>query len=268
MDRKLLFFDIDGTLLCGKLPGYIPESALDALRRAQDKGHYVFINTGRTWAYLPQAVKDYPFDGYICGCGTYIRFHDEVLYHHRIPDDIRMSLPGLLKDCRLQGVLEGTGAMYADRKVDPFPPIQMVCDAYKVYSNDTAKDFDDEDLLFEKFVIIGDSSGDADLFRREISHYFESFGPIDLGGWFFEEFVPSACSKATGIDRIIDHLGLSTDDCCVFGDGVNDVSMMNHVRYSIAMGNGAGEAMEAATYVTTPANRDGIRNGMLHYHLI
>ena len=162
MNRKLLFFDIDGTLLCGKLPGYIPESALDALGRAQDKGHYVFINTGRTWAYLPQAVKDYPFDGYICGCGTYIRFHDEVLYHHRIPDDIRMSLPGLLKGCRLQGVLEGTGAMYADRKVDPFPPIQMVCDAYKVYSNDTAKDFDDEDLLFEKFVIIGDSSGDAD----------------------------------------------------------------------------------------------------------
>lgn len=268
MDRKLLFFDIDGTLLCGKLPGYIPESALDALRMAQDKGHYVFINTGRTWAYLPQAVKAYPFDGYICGCGTYIRFHDEVLYHHKIPDHIRSRVPDLCKKCGVQGVLEGTGALYADLSVIPLPPIRMVCDAYKVYSSNVARDFSDGDLLFEKFVIIGDSSADPALFRRESSHYFDSFGPIDLGGWFFEEFVPSSCSKATGIDRITDYLGMSTKDCYVFGDGVNDLPMMNHVSFSIAMGNGAREAMAAATYVTTPANRDGIKNGMLHYKLI
>ena len=29
MDRKLLFFDIDGTLLAGGIPGYIPDSAIE-----------------------------------------------------------------------------------------------------------------------------------------------------------------------------------------------------------------------------------------------
>ena len=35
MTRKLLFFDIDGTLLAGGIPGYIPDSAIEALKQAQ-----------------------------------------------------------------------------------------------------------------------------------------------------------------------------------------------------------------------------------------
>lgn len=31
MNRKLLFFDIDGTLLAGGIPGYIPDSTIEWL---------------------------------------------------------------------------------------------------------------------------------------------------------------------------------------------------------------------------------------------
>ncbi len=268
MERKLLFFDIDGTLLCGGLPGYIPESTLAALKGTQKRGHYVFINTGRAWSYLPQAIKAYPFDGYICGCGTYVRFHDQVLYHHVIPDSVRQLLLQALKQCRVQGLLEGTDRLYVDYDIDPFPPIERICDSYTVYSNKEAAGFQDDNLSFEKFVIIGNESGDHETFLEKTRSYFDSFGKINLGDWYFEEFVPRTCSKATGIDVITDHLHLSADDCYVFGDGNNDISMMKHVKYSIAMGNSSEKALAAATYVTTPADRDGIRNAMVHYGLI
>ena len=46
-NRKILFFDIDGTLLSHRTL-QIPESAKKSIRKAKEKGHLVFINTGRT----------------------------------------------------------------------------------------------------------------------------------------------------------------------------------------------------------------------------
>ena len=65
MNRKLLFFDIDGTLLAGGIPGYIPDSTIEALKQAQANGHYIFINSGRTYGFMPEAIKEFPFDGFV-----------------------------------------------------------------------------------------------------------------------------------------------------------------------------------------------------------
>lgn len=48
MNRAALFFDIDGTVL-SEITKEIPASTVDALKRAHDAGHFLFINTGRTY---------------------------------------------------------------------------------------------------------------------------------------------------------------------------------------------------------------------------
>lgn len=53
MTSKLLFFDIDGTLIT-EGPGVMPESTKLALKKARDNGHLLFINTGRTRTSLPE----------------------------------------------------------------------------------------------------------------------------------------------------------------------------------------------------------------------
>ena len=97
MNRKLLFFDIDGTLLAGGIPGYIPDSAMEALTQAQANGHYIFINSGRTYGFMPEAIKEFPFDGYVCGCGTEVIFHGETLYHYDLDDSLKRSLDDILR---------------------------------------------------------------------------------------------------------------------------------------------------------------------------
>ena len=76
MKKSVLFFDIDGTLLSEKT-GKIPESAVQALHEAQRRGHMLFINTGRTKCSVPDEIRRYPFDGFLCGCGTGIYCHGE-----------------------------------------------------------------------------------------------------------------------------------------------------------------------------------------------
>ena len=66
MNRAALFFDIDGTVL-SEITKEIPASTVDALKRAHDAGHFLFINTGRTYCSVPVELKKLPFDGYLCG---------------------------------------------------------------------------------------------------------------------------------------------------------------------------------------------------------
>ena len=78
-DRKILFFDIDETLLSHRTLE-IPESAKKSIKKAKENGHLVFINTGRTISVVNREIKELDFDGYICGCGSYIEVNGEVIY--------------------------------------------------------------------------------------------------------------------------------------------------------------------------------------------
>ena len=72
-----LFFDIDGTIL-SEITHKIPESALEALHKAQENGHKTFINTGRTICSVPPMIKRISFDGFLCGCGTQLVAHERI----------------------------------------------------------------------------------------------------------------------------------------------------------------------------------------------
>ena len=75
-----LFFDIDGTIL-SEITHKIPESALEALHKAQENGHKTFINTGRTICSVPPMIKRISFDGFLCGCGTHLIYGEDVFNH-------------------------------------------------------------------------------------------------------------------------------------------------------------------------------------------
>ena len=46
-DIKILFFDIDGTLVTDDARKFFPESAREAIRLTREKGNKVFINSAR-----------------------------------------------------------------------------------------------------------------------------------------------------------------------------------------------------------------------------
>ena len=54
MVKKVLFFDIDGTLLNSELK--IPEGVKKELKRLKDAGHYLFVASGRPLAFISNQV--------------------------------------------------------------------------------------------------------------------------------------------------------------------------------------------------------------------
>ena len=77
--EQYYFFDIDGTVL-SEITKEVPVSAINAMKAAQQAGHLLFINTGRTICSIPPEIRRLKFDGYLCGCGTYLTYQDEVLF--------------------------------------------------------------------------------------------------------------------------------------------------------------------------------------------
>lgn len=84
MNRKALFFDIDGTLF-SEIERQVPQSAVLALKKTRQCGNLVFINTGRTVCQTAGIQMEVESDGLLCGCGTYITTGNEVIYDRRIP---------------------------------------------------------------------------------------------------------------------------------------------------------------------------------------
>ena len=100
MRQSILFFDIDGTLLSDKT-GKIPDSALEALAEAKKNGYLLFINTGRTVCALPKELYQFEFDGYLCGCGSYLLFHEEVLLESHIEEACGQKYIEQMRECGL-----------------------------------------------------------------------------------------------------------------------------------------------------------------------
>ena len=91
MKQKLIFLDIDGTLLP---PGemLIPQSTVEALHKAHANGHKLFLCTGRNLR-MTRPLLDYGFDGAVCSAGGYVFCGDKVLV------DLPME-PQLAKEVR------------------------------------------------------------------------------------------------------------------------------------------------------------------------
>ena len=70
----IVFFDLDGTLISDDEAYIIPDSAVNAIHKAQENGHLMYVDTGRTVMNVEQRIRDIGFDGYVCGCG-YISIH-------------------------------------------------------------------------------------------------------------------------------------------------------------------------------------------------
>lgn len=105
MLQKALFFDIDGTII-SEQTGRIPNSTIEALTRAKENGHLLFINSGRTRCSIPPVLLPMPFDGFLCGCGTELIYNGESFYHHTLsPDAVHSIIMDFINyDC--DGLLE------------------------------------------------------------------------------------------------------------------------------------------------------------------
>ena len=76
MTPYVFFLDIDDTIL---YKNTISPRVLSAMKLARQKGHFVYINTGRAPSFFDNTLRTLPVDGYVCGCGALVLQNGKVL---------------------------------------------------------------------------------------------------------------------------------------------------------------------------------------------
>lgn len=255
----IIFFDIDGTLI-GNEDHIMPESAKDAIRQARANGHICIINTGRAGNMVGPEIRNLvEMDGYLFGCGTMVEYRGEILFHQTFTrQEARDIIEGLRRH-RIDAVLEGAYHTFCPPEEEAFTEEfadfcrKWVSDGYKSVSWEGAEGH------FDKFYCYMGEQQSREAFMAEFADRLDF---IDREQGYYE-VTPKGFSKASGMEKLAELLGISMADTAAIGDSNNDLSMLACASKSIAMKESSEEVLKIADFVTTDVHADGIRNALM-----
>ena len=84
----------------------------------------------------------------------------------------------------------------------------------------------------------------------------------------FTDITVQGADKGNALKQMSKHLGIGLEECIAFGDGGNDMTILQTAGIGVAMGNAYEGVKAVADYVTTSVDEDGIRNAFIHFGII
>lgn len=271
MERKIIFIDVDGTLVGFKDGGeYIPESAVAAIHQARANGHRVYLCTGRSKGELYDYIMEIGFDGVVGAAGGFVETDEKMIFHKTLSVETVEELMAFFRAHQIQYYLESNAGLFCEkasmkefaRKFFPGLPedtgfFGAMKDVSQAPLDDVNKvTFMSTTLTYEQI---------AEHFGEDYSLVKVSYGPgLENSG----EIAIKGINKATSIGLLLEYLHADQADTYAFGDSMNDREMMQCVATAIAMGNARDGLKEIADYVTDDLGQDGIYNAMKHFGLI
>ena len=261
MEKSIVFFDIDGTLV-GR-DRQVTADNRAAVKELQERGHLAVINTGRPYRHIEPNVLALGFDGFVCGCGGHIILNGESVVRRRPSAEVCREMIELVRRCRMSPIYESEDGMFFDYTL-PFSPDTAL--ERRVYEGrlDVDFDIDTPGFRFDKFCAYEMPDSDLAAFRAGAAEHFEVVGR-ENHMW---EMPARGCSKAEGIRLLCEHTGIPVARCLAIGDGRNDVPMFRACGHSAVMGDGDETVFHEAEFVTAPLYENGVRRALEHFGLI
>jgi len=241
MEQYAFFLDIDGTL---SRHGQIHPDNKAVIQKAQQAGHFVFINTGRSYAYIPEHVfACADFDGYVCGLGADVRIHGEQVYAKNFSEktltdllELFLSMPDKVS------LFEGEEYVYYTRMWHD------VVNGVEVREPDAFLNAH-RGAKVSKFTC-------EPVDKKIFAPFSDVLVLYDHGSYY--EMAQTGCSKARAMLLAAERLGIPKERCVAMGDSVNDEEMLSAAGIAVVMENGMESTKKLATFVTNDVEEAGV----------
>ena len=265
MSCRIIAFDLDGTIFDDMKN--ISSEDLDALRAAGNSGIYTVPASGRLIPYIPDILKQLPGARYYItanGNGVYDSLENRVLYSADIPLDVSLKLFDYLDtlDTIYDCYADDKGFMNsADKeRMDEFftdPVLNHMLHSYILSIRGGVEDL-------RSFVI--NRGGPL----QKIQMYFKTEAlrqqQLETLPRLFPELAFSSslgnnievnskyATKGRALLALCKNIGISENDTIAFGDGLNDLDMLQVAGTGVAMPNGDEKVKAAADIIAAADN--------------
>lgn len=258
---QAIFFDIDGTLISGKRK-ICPNSTKIALKRLHEKGVYLFIATGRHVLEIEQEhlLDGLSFDGYITLNGQYCFIEKEIIYQNAINKEDIENIIKQIEDHPYPCMFVEKDRMYINMIN------QKVIHAQKAIHSSLPSTMDIHRALDNPIyqVIPYVDAEQAKIYPLSVLKHSKATRWNDHA----IDIIPDSGSKREGISKVLEYYQIPLENTMAFGDGENDIEMLEYVAYGIAMGNAEDKVKESADYITDDVDNDGILHALEHFRVL
>ena len=255
---KIAFFDIDGTLVDIQTKRPSPH-AVETLRRLRENGVMVCLATGRAPMEVPKFEGAY-FDATLSYNGSYCYTADGTpLFSNPLPN---CDVHTLIRNATALGrpVSLATKTRLVANGKD-----QDLIDYYGIAGKEVVvcDDFDEvaEGEVFQ--LLMGCREADYPAILKDTVN-------TKIAAWWDRaaDIIPANGGKGVAIEHLLAHYGLTKEQAIAFGDGRNDIEMLEAVGIGVAMGNALDDVKAHANAVCGSVAEDGIYHYCLEHNLI
>lgn len=260
---RTIFLDIDGTLVADK--GTVPESAILAIKQAQENNHKIVLCTGRAMSEIYQPILDIGFDGIIACGGNYVESNGDVLFERAFSYNELIELYAFFDEHKIDFYAEANSGIYTSSGCITFlnnlvnqMESELVKQSLMHFISHLISNVDLYRSDINKISFLGSNYPYAEIERYFNSRYELFDLVVPVFGKNSGEISIKGTDKVTGIKLIIQHFNCKLEDTIAIGDGNNDISMLNYVSFGVAMGNATDKLKDIANYISDDVNHDGL----------
>lgn len=288
MNKKIIFFDADGTIIKGS---NISPLTHEAFRKLKENGHILVLSTGRAIPAIDGILKEMDFGNMICSGGGTVVIENEIVYSKPMSKESKKEILDYFDKHNVLYNLESNDYIYIKKgykekylKLFQLPDKESV--TLEVYNKnkatlekvsnrtkevDNAMEIDINKLHYYAADILYDGKECpitySDL-ERDLGEKYKCV-PLSLSKLFSGgEVCEKGISKKGGMEVILNYYKVNKEDIYAIGDDYNDIEMLEYATTSIAMGNAPKKVKDLCDYVTEDIDNDGFYHAMKHFGLI
>lgn len=249
---KLIGTDFDGTLLDDEKK--VSKKNIESFQKAKDKGIKVVGVTGRTLESVKNVVDISIFDYLILNNGSniYDVSRGKTIYDNSISFGVAQDITDLADEYAYQFDY-CTFSSYHLYKHFKDPKVSFIKEV---------KSVDEVEDPISKINIFPEEGVDLVSLKKEVENSFPSIRVIimqDSGNekrWLV--VTPDDLNKKESLKFLGDYLKIPLEDMMFFGDGLNDLEVIEGVGLGVAMGNALEEVRDRAKDETLSNNDSGV----------
>ncbi|MGX7073368.1 bifunctional Cof-type HAD-IIB family hydrolase/peptidylprolyl isomerase [Falseniella ignava] len=245
---KIVFFDVDDTLRTSKT-GFIPASIPTVFKQLREKGILVGVASGRGIFGMVPEIRELNPDFFVTLNGAYIEDKKgNVIYQNHIAKKDVEEYIAWTRRVGIEYSLVGSHVAKLSTRTDLISKtVDSLYPGLEVDPN-----FHEKQDIYQMWTF--ENQGDALALPDSLSNV------LRMVRWhrYSSDVVPISGSKATGVEKVVEYLGLKPENVMVFGDGLNDLELFDYAGISVAMAVSHEKIKEKADYITKTVEEDGI----------